>query len=148
MPADLPLLILDANVLVRAATNSGGASFAVFELARSGVVRFAVAAAVLADYGNAGQRPNVVKLFSRVPGATVAMDGMVAELRESAVVVTLEGEAPPCRDEKDRPYLHCAIAATADFLLTFDKDLLVQGWFENTRILEPREFLAWFRARE
>ena len=47
------------------------------------------------------------------------------------------GEPPPCRDEKDRKYLHCAVSGNVDFLVTTDLDLLVQERIASTEIVRP-----------
>jgi predicted nucleic acid-binding protein len=37
------------------------------------------------------------------------------------------GEPPPCRDEKDRKYLHCAVSGNVNFLVTIGLDLLARS---------------------
>ena len=49
------------------------------------------------------------------------------------------------RDHDDLPILALAAAVKADFLLTWDKDLLTLGKFRRTRILSPRSF--WDHVR-
>lgn len=57
------------------------------------------------------------------------------------------GVAPECRDEDDRKYLHCAQFADADYLVTYDRDLLDAQALIETRILTPAEFLGALRGR-
>lgn len=49
-----------------------------------------------------------------------------------------------CRDPNDIPVLGTAVAASAELLITVDKDLLAIGKFQNTAIIKPGEF--WERA--
>ncbi len=44
------------------------------------------------------------------------------------------------RDPDDQPILDLAAVVRADFLMTWDKDLLVLRHFQQTHILTPREF--------
>jgi putative PIN family toxin of toxin-antitoxin system len=45
-----------------------------------------------------------------------------------------------CRDPDDDPILSCTIAASADYLVTGDADLLELREFRGTRIVTPRDF--------
>lgn len=47
------------------------------------------------------------------------------------------GEAPACRDEHDRMYLHCAVTARVDFLVTWDDDLLSLKSVDEIPIVTP-----------
>ncbi len=107
----------------------------------------AVASAAMVDeYRTVGGRRSVGRLLQK-GDAEATLSAIVRELTDATRMIEPTGEAPPCRDEKDRPYLHCAVASGADFLITFDEDLLVQGTIGSTRIVRPATFLAWFRAR-
>lgn len=46
------------------------------------------------------------------------------------------------RDPKDDKFVACAIAGQADFLVTFDEDLLVLRQVGETRIVTPYQLLA------
>jgi putative PIN family toxin of toxin-antitoxin system len=46
-----------------------------------------------------------------------------------------------CRDPNDLIYLEAAAAAEANYLVSSDKDLLVLGKFQKTKILTPAQFL-------
>ena len=46
-----------------------------------------------------------------------------------------------CRDPKDNMILELASEIHADYIITGDKDLLVLGSFQNTKILKPSQFL-------
>lgn len=146
MPDDPLIIVVDANVVVRAFASRVGEQAEVLLRVR-GVIQLAVTDAIVVEYAEVGRRRKVERLFSRKGVAVADFDTFVARLLTHAMLVEPQGEPPPCRDQKDRPYLHCAIAAAAAFLITNDKDLLVEERIENTRIVEPREFLAWFRQQ-
>jgi putative PIN family toxin of toxin-antitoxin system len=58
-------------------------------------------------------------------------------------VVEIAGPVPAiCRDPDDDIFLAVAAAATADWLVTGDADLLALGSYQRTRIATPQEFLS------
>lgn len=61
---------------------------------------------------------------------------------------TLQTEAslpsPVCREPDDDLVLACAEAASAEYLVTGDKDLLVLEQYGKCRILSPRDFELMF----
>lgn len=46
-----------------------------------------------------------------------------------------------CRDPKDNQFLELCLAASVDYLVTGDKDLLSLKKFKSTLILTPKQFL-------
>ncbi len=46
-----------------------------------------------------------------------------------------------CRDRADAPFLSCAVATDADFIISGDKDLLALGSFRNIHIVTAAAFL-------
>jgi len=58
----------------------------------------------------------------------------------SALVQPAQSLSGICRDPDDDPILSCAIAASADYLVTGDADLLELREFRGTRIVTPRDF--------
>jgi uncharacterized protein len=53
---------------------------------------------------------------------------------------------PRSRDAKDDPFLACALAARAKYLVTRDDDLLVLGKPFGIEIITPAGFLTWLRG--
>lgn len=105
-----------------------------------------VTAQIAAEYEAALGRESVGRLLSR-KGVTFADAAIrVARVVTLASVVEPVGDAPWCRDENDRMYLHCAVAARADFLVTNDDDLLVESGNHPFAIVRPAEFLELLRA--
>lgn len=49
-----------------------------------------------------------------------------------------------CRDPKDNKFLEAALAASADFIISGDRDLISLKKFRNTRIITPVRFLKLF----
>ena len=99
------------------------------------------------EYYRAVVRPGVPDLFARHDVHPADYLRVVAGVSALALRVDPRGEAPVCRDENDRKYLHCASTAQADFLVSFDKDLLVLHEVETTAIVTPAQLLDALRFR-
>jgi len=89
-------------------------------------------------------RPRLRAKFPQI--AQLDMARIIA-LFEQAHVVELRDVPPVSRDPQDDKFLACARAAGAEYLVTEDKDLLVLGEYEGTRICQPAEFTALLEAR-
>ena len=79
----------------------------------------------------------MARYFQRRSVEVSELEERIEELIALSEVVVPTGEAPPCRDENDRKYLHCAVAAEADYLVTTDLDLLVLENIGSTEIVRP-----------
>lgn len=79
-------------------------------------------------------------------------------LAEQEIKITLEEEVLPyfeviditgrfkgaCRDPDDDKFISCALAASADIIVSGDKDLLDLGNYKSVRIISASEFLKRF----
>lgn len=63
------------------------------------------------------------------------------DVKRSALFFQPSEYVAVCRDPKDNQFLDVALASSAPFLITGDKDLLSLKTFCTTRILTPRQFL-------
>jgi putative PIN family toxin of toxin-antitoxin system len=92
-----------------------------------------------AEYRSLVHKRKIARLLVRkgvTPEAlALAIDGFCA----IAERVVPTGEPPACRDEKDRKYLHCTVAARVDYLVSHDLDLLELKQVEGIPILTPAE---------
>lgn len=59
-----------------------------------------------------------------------------------STVLLPENKVAACRDARDDIYLEIAIAGSADYIVTGDKDLLVLHPFRGIPIVTPAEFLT------
>lgn len=94
-----------------------------------------------AEYYDAASKKGIVALFAR-HGIGHAFYRL--ELDALCLIserVTPTGEAPPCRDEDDRKYLHCAAFANVGYLVTYDRDLLDLGSIGDIPIVTPANLL-------
>jgi predicted nucleic acid-binding protein len=103
-------------------------------------------AAIEAEYFDTPTKRGIVELLAR---HSVRPEFYRLELDALMLIserVLPTGEPPPCRDEEDRKYLHCAQVAGADFLVTYDRDLLDLGSIGEVSIVTPADFLQQAKA--
>lgn len=94
------------------------------------------------EYFELARKDGIIRLLQRRGVSTSEFADALLEIYALSEHVTPIGEAPPCRDEDDRKYLHCALAGSASWLVTRDGDLLVLGTIGAVLILEPQDLLA------
>jgi putative PIN family toxin of toxin-antitoxin system len=123
-----------------------GASGAIIRAALAGLVELIISSEILSEFADASSDPDVLRLFNRRGVAPQEYDRLVERIAAVALVVDPQGEAPPCRDEEDRMFLHSALAGDADYLVTYDDDLLVLGSIGRAAIMKPGNALARLKA--
>jgi putative PIN family toxin of toxin-antitoxin system len=91
--------------------------------------------------------PFILKEFEGVLSnkisATKTETRQALRILSEAISALVQPEQPVsgiCRDPDDDPILSCAIAASADYLVTGDDDLLALREFRGIRIVTPRDF--------
>lgn len=131
-------VVLDANVLI-AAYAARGLCEAIVELCIANDDIF-LTEGILADVQE--------KLIRRIKLPAGIAREIVSFLENNAELV-VPAAVPPtlCRDPDDHDILGAAQAASADFIITGDDDLLVMGTFAGVRIVKPREYWDVTRRR-
>jgi len=71
---------------------------------------------------------------------TVRFEAILAALRE-AEVVQPEDQPSVCRDADDDKFFWCAAAASADYIISEDREILDVGKYEGSRTISAAEFL-------
>jgi putative PIN family toxin of toxin-antitoxin system len=124
----------------------GGATGRIVRNIVAGHLGLAVSADIVAEYFAIATRPSIVRLFARHGVSLAEFADVLADLCAAAEWVEPTGPAPACRDEKDRKYLHCAVTAGCDFIVSRDDDLLVLGAIESIPIVDPGSLLSLLRG--
>jgi len=87
------------------------------------------------EFLTVAERPKFEKYFS-----TNDIANLIEQINSVGELIEIQSDIQLCRDEKDNFLLNLAVDGKADFLITGDKDLLVIGEIEDTKILTYREF--------
>ena len=82
------------------------------------------------------------ELKDRLPAMDYAVrfEAILAALRE-AEVVRPEDQPSVCRDADDDKFFWCAAAASADYIVTEDSDILAIAEYEGSRTISAADFL-------
>jgi putative PIN family toxin of toxin-antitoxin system len=130
-------IILDTNVIIAAFATRGLCS-AVFELCLD---RFEM---VLSE---AILNEAFTHLSGKIKLPHAQCNAILSYLRANGSVSEVNDvDASVCRDKNDLHILGLAQHASADYIVTGDKDLLELIRYKNTQIVTPREF--WSQCRK
>jgi putative PIN family toxin of toxin-antitoxin system len=129
--------VFDCMLFVQAAANPNGAAMACFDRLTQSGGRLCLSDDVLLEIGEVLSRP---ELRRRLPSLTPARVGrFLDDIRAAATMIDVVPHAFSLpRDSNDQPYLDLAIAANADFLVTWNARHLTYLMGQDTP--EGREF--------
>lgn len=129
-------IICDTNILVSALLFPGGAPDEVLTLARLGEVELCLSPDIISEFKNV-----LIKKFKYAAKETDVFVGRI--LSACTLVYPHERLSLVKRVDADNRILECAVASTADYLITGDKrDLLPLKTIGTTKIVTAREFLT------
>jgi putative PIN family toxin of toxin-antitoxin system len=138
-------VILDASVVVAAVAtkNPRSATRVLIEAANAGVFELLITDAIEAEYRDAVEREKVKRAAPRLDRLAFVdmLVGMAqrVEVGEDVRVVS--------KDPKDDKYVTAALAARAEFVVSFDRRHLVSiGEYESIRFVTPGDFLTALRS--
>ena len=131
-------VLIDTNVLLSAALRDRLPERVVMFVATQDDWKWLVTPAIRAEYADVLKRPKFALTSEVLQQWTNLIDS-----RTVSVASPPDIEYP--RDPKDAPFLAAAIATTANYLVTGDKDLLDSQLALETKILAVGEFATLFQ---
>lgn len=148
-----PLAVFDCMVFLQGTARRDSPSAACLRLFASGHITLCVSQTVLAEVEEVLSRPKLRRKFSTLTTETVGR--LVDDLRRKAIFFFAEVPASLRygRDPKDEPYLNLVLASRAQYLVTWDNDILdleapttsegraLRRSLPGLRILDPVAFL-------
>lgn len=137
-------VVIDSSVLVRYLIRPGAATTALIEELWMGArVRILSAPELIKELEVVLARDKIQR------GLRAGADRVLFEAfsREAEMLPPLGHIPSYTRDSKDDKFVACAIAGRADFLVTFDEDLLVLRQVGVTRVVTPQQLLAELTPR-
>jgi len=126
-------VVLETNVVVSAHLNREGYEWHVLDLALAGKIALAVSEKILAEYEGVLRRPKFAISPRRVAQSMRA-------LRACTKLVTPRREVTAAHDPDDNPFLECAEAARAVYLVTGNKRHFPRRW-RGTEVVNARELI-------
>lgn len=130
-------VVIDSSVLVRYLIRPGAATTALIE-------EFWMGGRILSAPELVQELAVVLARDKIQRGLRAGADRVLFEAfsREAEMLPPLGHIPSYTRDPKDDKFVACAIAGQADFLVTFDEDLLVLRQVGVTRVVTPQQLLA------
>ena len=126
-------LVIDTNVVVSAALKPDGLERVVFLVAITKPARWYVSRPILQEYSDVLTRPELkIRKGPRVQ--------FLQLIRNRSHVVVPSVRLQVTHDPADNMFVECADAARADYLVTGNRKHF-PGFWKNTKIITPREFL-------
>ncbi|MEP6756024.1 MAG: putative toxin-antitoxin system toxin component, PIN family [Chthonomonadales bacterium] len=116
-------VVFDCNIFLQAAIRDTGPSFACLAAAEAGSIELFITPQIVVEIESVFSRPKVKKSFP-----LLTTQYAKAFLQQVNAFTTTFIDIPTViqypRDPKDEPYINLAIACRADYLVTWDNDLL------------------------
>jgi putative PIN family toxin of toxin-antitoxin system len=132
-------IVLDTNVVVSAMLNSSGTTADVLRLAFGRHVQWCVSEAILDEYAGVLCRPKF-RCSPRVISALIKAIRATAEKIEPTETLAVSP------DEPDNRFLECAKAASADYLVTGNRQHFPDA-LGRTRIINARQLIELVTPR-
>jgi len=126
--------VIDTNVLVSALILPSGNEALVLLAVQQGIVRPCFSPAMLKEYAEVLARPK----FSFPPGEIGVLIELFQRQGDLLHPAPLSGICP---DPKDDPFMACALAAGADFLVTGNKRDFPKAQLGATQVVNAAELL-------
>jgi putative PIN family toxin of toxin-antitoxin system len=116
-------VVFDCNIFWRALFSPSGIGNKCLRLAKAGRVLVFTSDTVLAEVSEVVVRPETLKDFPSIDRFKI--DSFIDEIRGCTTLVSSVPHVFEfARDPKDEAYIDLAAAVAADYLVTFDRDLL------------------------
>ena len=159
MPPEKIRSVFDCNIYLQAFVSGKGTAGKCRKLVDEGVVELYISREILSEVRDVLTRP---ELQSKFPHATLeAVNAFLEDIREKAIFVrSTKRQFEFERDKKDEPYLNLAFEIKADYIVSWDKDLLdlmtdfttqakeFRQKFHPLKIVKPTEFLRIIQEKD
>ena len=130
-------VIIDTNILVSAAIRDREPETIIQFIVDNPEFEWIVSSEIMTEYKEVLQRRKL-KLTEEIQKKWIEL------LQSVTTVIEVDIEVDFPRDRKDAKFLACALSASADFLITGDRDFEEVPQLENTTILSVKDFKKLF----
>jgi putative PIN family toxin of toxin-antitoxin system len=129
-------IVADTNILISSVL-CNGPSCEVMLYAVRREIELCISNRILAEFSKVMADPKERLCYS--PQEIYDMIGVISSF---AKIVDPGLIKPVTRDPKDDHVIACALASKADYIVTYDNDLLVLNEYNGIKIVKPEEFLV------
>jgi len=130
-------VIIDTNILVSAAIRDREPETIIQFIVDNPEFEWIVSSEIMTEYKEVLQRRKL-KLTEEIQKEWIEL------LQSVTTVIEVDIEVDFPRDRKDAKFLACALSASANFLITGDRDFEEVPQLENTTILSVKDFKKLF----
>jgi uncharacterized protein len=128
-------VVLDTNIVVSALISPLGNPVLILDAVQSGKLTPCFSRAIAAEYADVLRRP-------KFGFAKDEVEGLVDLLQSRGFEVNPKRMARVLPDPKDEPFLACALAANASYLITGNKRHFPAPSYGSTKVVSAREMIA------
>ena len=123
MTSRIPKVVFDCNLFVQVLLNPSGVASRCKQLVDNGEVTLFISAQILTEVSEVLRRPRFRLISSHF--TTERIEAFLNDIVEKAIPLrNVPEEYRYVRDPKDEPYINLALVARAEYLVSYDKDLL------------------------
>jgi putative PIN family toxin of toxin-antitoxin system len=126
--------VIDTNVLVSGLLSPAGNEALILLAIRQGLVRPCLSDAIATEYAGVLARP-------KFPFAPQQIEALLAIMRDRGEFFRPEGFQAVSPDPADTKFLHCALAAGAEFIVTGNKRHFPDSPYGPTHVVNAGELL-------
>ncbi|MEB3227605.1 MAG: putative toxin-antitoxin system toxin component, PIN family [Synechocystis sp.] len=126
-------VVIDTNIIISAILKDRTPEKVILFIAERDDFQWLVSSEILAEYKNVIHRPKF-----KLPSDIIEKWLMLFDLRTTSINIDVNIDFP--RDQKDAKFLACAIAGSANFLITGDKDFTEAQKILDTIIISVGDF--------
>jgi putative PIN family toxin of toxin-antitoxin system len=131
-------VLLDTNILVSALLFKGELA-AIVDLWKKGKIMPVLSKETFAEFKTVLEYPKFSLTVQEIK--VIVEEEMLPYFEIIEVANNIGGR---CRDADDDKFIACAVAASADFIVSGDRDLLDMGKYKSIRIVSASAFLKMF----
>jgi putative PIN family toxin of toxin-antitoxin system len=137
-------VVLDTNVLVSRLLSTSGAPASIIDRWRQGAFEVLASTSMLAEYRRVLAYP---KIQARLRLTNARLDQLIEDFHQVVVLVEpSEVIEAISSDPADNKFIECAVAGSAEYIVSGDRHLLGLQQFRGIRILTPAAFLTILTA--
>jgi putative PIN family toxin of toxin-antitoxin system len=129
-------IVLDTNVLI-SATLWNGCSKRILERVENQKIDLLISEDILEEYV---ETMNYDEIKQKIKNKSLEINYSIDKIRLLSKIINIISKLNICTDPDNNKILECAVDGNVDYIITYDKHLLVLKEFNKIKIVTPEEF--------